>query len=891
MKKKNKVLSSFDDKRCQEASRKDNDQLLKDFNVSLDKGLNQDAVDESREKYGKNNFGDQNRKGFWSRLASSFASPFTIVLFVLGVVSILTDVVFSETKNPASAIIIFVLVIFSSLFRFITESRSSNAVAKLSSLVALSTSLTREGETKERPFEEVVVGDIVHLSNGDLLPADCRLLTSKDFFVSQSSLTGESDSIEKMSTPYSGDKVEVTDLPNIAFMGSTVISGRATAIVIATGTSTVMGSIASKLRGKKAKSAFNKGVDKVSLLLVKFMLVLVPTVFLINGFTKGDWLNSFLFAISVAVGITPEMLPMIVTTCLARGAIKMSKEKVIVKNIDSIQDFGAVDVLCTDKTGTLTEDKVVLEDHFNLKGERDFMVLRHAFLNSYFQTGLKNLMDKSIISRTEELSSEYPALKEISSNYVKVDEIPFDFERKRMSVVVMDKTGKRQLISKGAVEEIISICAYANIDGVAVPLTKDITDSVLSSVHSLAKKGYRTIAVAMKNQIREEGLFSIEDEAQMVLIGYLTFYDPPKADAKEALDALFQKGVNVKVLTGDNPDVTLAIAHKVGIVAKNVVLGSEIETYSDEKLSKVVEKETLFAKLSPLDKSRVVGALRKNGHVVGYMGDGINDAPALKEADIGISVDSAADIAKESADVILLEKSLMVLQKGIIEGRKTYGNMIKYIKMTASSNFGNIFSEIVAAAALPFLPMLPIHILILNLVSDLVCMALPWDNVDPDFIEKPRKWEAKDIGLFMGVFGPVSSIFDIVTYAVMFFIICPRIAGAYGSEGYSQTIFISSFQTGWFVESMWTQVSVIMALRSKYFSFKKNPPSIFLICSSLLGIGIITSLPYMGISSNLGLSPLGYEFYLFLLCVLIAYLSLAYLTKFIYMKTRKGNLY
>lgn len=551
-------------------------------------------------------------------------------------------------------------------------------------------------------------------------------------------------------------------------------------------------------------------MNSVSWLLIKFMMVMVPIVFFVNGFTKGDWLQAFLFALSVAVGLTPEMLPMIVTTNLAKGAVQMAKKKTVVKSLNSIQNFGAMDVLCTDKTGTLTQDKVVLEYHLDIHGNEDMRVLRHAFLNSYYQTGLKNLMDIAILEYADNAS-----FKVLIDQYVKVDEIPFDFNRRRMSVVIKDTSGKTQLITKGAVEEMLQISKYAEYKGNVEVLTDEIKEEILETVEKLNKEGMRVIGIAQKNNPSVQGVFSVNDECEMVLMGYLAFLDPPKESTKAAVEALKNYGVAVKILTGDNDEVTRCICRQVGIKADKILLGSDIDEMDDELLAAEVEEVSIFAKLSPNQKGRIVSVLRENGHIVGFMGDGINDALAMKKADVGISVDTAVDIAKESADIILLEKDLMVLEDGVIEGRRTFGNIIKYIKMTASSNFGNMFSVLVASIALPFLPMLPIQILILNLIYDISCISIPWDNVDKDYLQVPRKWDASSIGKFMLWIGPTSSLFDIVTYAVMFFIICPMVChGGYNDYGVNKTLFMAVFNAGWFVESLCSQTMVIHIIRT-----------------------------------------------------------------------------
>ncbi|MDR2590396.1 MAG: magnesium-translocating P-type ATPase, partial [Oscillospiraceae bacterium] len=597
-----------------------------------------------------------------------------------------------------------------------------------------------------------------------------------------------------------------------------------------------------------------------------------------------------LFALSVAVGLTPEMLPMIVTTCLAKGAVAMSRKKTIIKNLNSIQNLGSMSILCTDKTGTLTQDKVVLQYHMNIQGEEDTRVLRHAFLNSYYQTGLKNLMDVSIIDRTHEEEKDIEALRDIAKKFTKVDEIPFDFERRRMSVVVMDNAThqKTQMITKGAVEEVLAVCNSAEYKGEVVPLTDDVRSFILDKVNEFHENGLRVIAVAQKNNPPPVGAFSAADESDMTLIGYLAFLDPPKESTAAAVKALNSNGVSVKVLTGDNDKVTRFVCKQVGIPVDKVLLGTDIEKMSDEELAKNAEKVSVFAKLSPQQKARIITVLRNNGHDVGYMGDGINDAAAMKASDVGISVDTAVDIAKESADVILLEKDLMVLERGIIEGRKTFANMIKYIKMTASSNFGNMFSVLVASAFLPFLPMLPIHILLLNLIYDISCSAIPWDNVDKEFLEKPRKWDASSIGKFMLWIGPTSSVFDITTYVLMYFIIAPAVAGgmfhelAAGSE--AQILFIAIFHAGWFVESMWTQTLVIHMIRTPKIPFIQSRASLPLILISFSAIAILTAIPFTPLGAAIGLAALPLQFFGWLLLTVLCYMVLVTIFKNIFVK-------
>lgn len=730
------------------------------------------------------------------------------------------------------------------------------------------------------------MGDIVHLAAGDMIPADVRILEAKDLFISQSSLTGESEPIEK--TPSrSVQKESITDYTNIAFMGSNVISGSAAAVVVSTGDATLFGSMASAIAGEAVETSFTKGVNAVSWVLIRFMLVMVPLVFFINGITKGDWLNAFLFGISIAVGLTPEMLPMIVTTCLAKGAVSMSKKQTIVKNLNSIQNFGAMDILCTDKTGTLTQDRVVLEYHLNVNGEDDTRVLRHAYLNSYFQTGYKNLMDVAIIHKTEEAEETDSRLLDLSENYVKVDEIPFDFTRRRLTTVVQDKNGKTQMVTKGAVEEMLSICAYAECDGSVHPLTKEVRRRILKTVDELNEKGFRVLAIAQKSNPSPVESFGVKDECDMVLIGYLAFLDPPKESTADAIRALQAHGVTTKILTGDNDKVTRTICKQVGLEVRNMLLGSDLDGMTDEALARAAETTDVFAKLTPDQKSRVVSVLRGNGHTVGFMGDGINDAAAMKSADIGISVDTAVDVAKESADIILLEKNLMVLEQGIIEGRKTYANMMKYIKMTASSNFGNMFSVLAASALLPFLPMMSVHLIFLNLIYDLSCTAIPWDNVDEEFIAKPRKWDASSVGSFMIWIGPTSSIFDFTTYIFMYFVFCPLfiskgilfndLAAHYsGAElAAMQARYIGLFQAGWFVESMWSQTLVIHMIRTPKLPFLQSRASASVTLLTMTGIAVLTVIPFTAFGRVLGFVALPAACFAYLIPCILLYMILA----------------
>lgn len=859
-------------------------------------GLEPGKVEENRSEYGSNKVTREKKKTLPQRLAGAFINPFTAILFCLALVSSFTDMIFPHFSlfgcvpkdfDCLTVVIILTMVFLSGTLRFVQESRSGNAAEKLLAMITTTCTVTRKGqEMAEIPLDEVVVGDIVHLSAGDMLPADVRILDAKDLFVSQASLTGESEPIEKIPM-VNETRDAITDYTNIAFMGSNVISGSALAVVVTVGDHTLFGSMASEVAHEAVETSFSKGVNAVSWVLIRFMLVMVPLVFVSNGITKGDWLSAFLFGISIAVGLTPEMLPMIVTTCLAKGAVSMSKKQTIVKNLNSIQNFGAIDILCTDKTGTLTQDKVVLEYHLNVNGEDDLRVLRHAYLNSYFQTGYKNLMDVAIIQKTEEEEADDPQLVDLSEHYVKVDEIPFDFARRRLTTVVQNRDGKTQMVTKGAVEEMLSICSFAECDGKVRPMTKELKSRILATVDDLNEKGFRVLAIAQKSNPSPAGAFGVTDECDMVLMGYLAFLDPPKESTADAIKALKAHGVTTKILTGDNDKVTRTICKQVGLKVRNMLLGSDLENMSDQELAKAAETTDVFAKLTPDQKARVVSVFRENGHTVGFMGDGINDASAMKSADIGISVDTAVDVAKESADIVLLEKDLMVLEGGIIEGRKTYANMIKYIKMTASSNFGNMFSVLAASALLPFLPMESLQLIFLNLIYDLSCTAIPWDNVDEEFISVPRKWDASSVGSFMMWIGPTSSVFDWMTYIFMYFVFCPlfvskgvlyndlasHFAGA--DLVRMQTAYVAMFQTGWFIESMWSQTLVIHMIRTPKLPFIQSHASAPLTLMTFTGIGVLTIIPFTTFGRMLGFVALPTAYFAYLIPCILLYMVLA----------------
>ncbi|QJG66294.1 magnesium-translocating P-type ATPase [Mycoplasma phocoeninasale] len=886
------------------ASKSDSKLLFDKYNSSLKGISNDEIVEENRDKYGVNKIIKKNADNVWRRLVRSFFNLFNIILIILTVISLVIDIILPIVAkqgevNYATVIIIMTMVILSSIIHFIQEQKSASSAQKLIEIIETTCLIERNGILKEIPMDEVVVGDIVHLAAGDIIPGDVRIIQAKDLFVSQSSLTGESESIEKYSMI--DEKItydNVTDRHNLAFMGSNVISGSAKAIVIVTGNDTFIGQVASKVNEKQVPTNFERGIKKVSIMLTVIMAIIIPIVFLVIGLTKTSvekpWIEALLFAISIAVGLTPEMLPMIVTASLSKGAIAMGKAKTVVKSLNSIQNLGSMDILCTDKTGTLTQDEVILERHLDVNGKEDSHVLKYAFLNSYYQTGLKNLLDKSIIKRTLDLADEQKSLDNLELHYEKLDEVPFDFQRKRMSVLVkhLNHEEKTTLITKGAVEEILNVCTKIYLDGKVVKLDKKIIRKVLNKVQEFGEEGLRVIAIASKKStISAVGKISVKDEADMTLIGYLTFLDPPKDSAELAIQKLHNLGVEVKILTGDNPLVTRAVCSKVGIPYNRILLGKDIAEMSDEQLAIEVEKTQIFAKLSPDQKARIITILRKNKHTVGYMGDGINDAPAMKVADVSISVDTAVDIAKESANIILLEKDLNVLATGIVEGRKTHANINKYVKMTVSSNFGNTFSILIASILLPFVPLVAVQIVFLNLIYDFCCAALPWDNVDKEFIQKPRKWEHKSIFKFMLWFGPVSSIVDVITFVVLFYVFVPSVVGSQWSQIVSANdmkTFKSLFWAGWLVTSMWTQTFVIYFLRTNRMPFIKSNASTAVIISTLIAVAIITALPYIPkVNQYLSLQPLPPIFFAWLAMFMGIYIFLVQSTKTVYKKIYK----
>lgn len=861
------------------------DEVLHSLHTTMD-GLSVDQIERNRDDFGTNIVSKNKDENIMINFLKSFINPFTSILFILVIVSLFTDVILVDAveRDFTTIVIISLMILFSGTLKFVQESKSNRAAEKLNEMIETTTRVKRlDDEAKEIPLDEVVVGDIIHFSAGDMVPADIRVLQAKDMFVNQSALTGESEPVEKYSNNRSSDET-VVYATNILFMGSNVVSGTGIGVVISVGDDTMFGTIMEEVNQKAPATSFEIGINKVSWVLIRFMIVMVPIVFLINGVTKNDWGHALLFAISIAVGLTPEMLPMITTTSLAKGAVVMSKQKVIVKNINAIQNFGAMSVLCTDKTGTITKDKVVLQMNLDVHGKEDTRVLRHALLNSNFQTGLRNFIDLAIIEK----SKEKEIYDTVVNRYEKVDEIPFDFNRRRMSVVVCDASNKTQLISKGAVEEILQVCSFVEYNKKVEVLTAELRNQVFEVVRRLNAQGMRVVAVAQKSNPDVIGSFGIKDESDMVLIGYLAFLDPPKETTKAAIQALTEYGVEVKVLTGDNDIVTSSICNQVGMDTSKILLGKDIDELSDAELMLQVKEVDIFAKLSPSQKARLVRVMKENGSVVGFMGDGINDAPAMNQADIGISVDTAVDIAKESADIILLEKDLMVLERGIIEGRRTYANMIKYIKMTASSNFGNMFSVLIASAFLPFLPMSAVQLILLNLVYDLSCTTIPWDNVDSEYLKKPRNWSSKGISSFMKWIGPTSSIFDITTYLIMYFVIAPMFTNGLLFHQLTNTsdqlLYIAIFQTGWLIESMWTQTLVIHMIRTPKIPFLQSRASKQVVISTIVALLLVTIIPFTGLKDTLHLAVLPAIYYVYLVITILAYMTVVTIVKRQYIK-------
>ena len=859
-KKVDDVLTSF--------SKMSQADLFAHFSLNND-GLSAQQIEERKEKYGPNVIKTDNHDSLFYRLKEAIINPFNIVLLIVTAVSYFTDVVLPEEPSFATIIMLLVIVFISSAVSFIQSQKSDAAAKALQQMIVTKVNVIRQGLKMQIGIEECLPGDLVILGSGDLIPGDVRFFETKDLFVDQAQLTGESEPVEKYMDFREGDNI--TDLSNIGFMGCDIVSGSAKAVVLLTGNDTYFGNMSKTLQNIEEKSVFEKNMESITSLLIRFMLVMIPVIFLSNYLTKHDLLGSIIFAITIAVGIMPEMLPVMMTSSLAIGAISMSKKKTIVKHLGSIQTFGEMDILCTDKTGTLTQDEIILEKYLDATGKEDLRVLRHAYLNSYFQTGLKNLMDRAIISRGEKEGLSY-----LKKSYVREDEIPFDFARRRMSVVLRDRKLKRQLISKGAVDEIIANCAYVEIDGEVREMNEELMKKAYQISEDNGAEGIRVIAVAQKNEIPAVDEFSTEDEKDMVLLGFIGFLDPPKESAAQAIEALKNNGIRTVVLTGDSQAVAINICKRIGIDTAYSYNGSQIEMMNDGQLKNACRKSQLFAKLNPIQKKRIVETYQDLGHVVGYMGDGINDAPPLKQADVGISVDTAVDIAKEVADIILLEKNLNVLDEGVIEGRKTFANMNKYLKMAISGNFGNMISVLIASLALPFLPLKPVHILVQNILNDFAQFGMPYDNVEKDYIEKPMKWDIDSLKSFMVYFGLTSTLLDILCFLILWFVF-----------GYNRIEHADAFQCGWFMFGVISQTLVIHTIRTHKLPFVSGMPGKQLLISSFTIVIVTLVLGLTDIAYILDMAPLPYTYILWIVVLMAVYLFITQIIKNIYIKKFK----
>mgnify|MGYP004516518329 FL=1 len=861
-------------------------QIYRELGASPD-GLSQTQIESMREMYGVNSFSGRKNDTMLPRLRRAFINPFNIILLVLGMISLATDVILASdfARNATTAVIIFTMILISGTIRLIQEIRAKNASEQLNRLIHESITVRREGELREIPAEELVVGDIVLLSAGDRVPADIRLTKVSDLFISQAAITGESAILEKNAQVSSYSNPEsLPQLENLAFMATTVISGKGEGIVLAVGKDTLYGSFAKE--DPDEKQSFQKGANSIAWVMLRFIAVLIPVVFILLKITGGKWLESFAFALSVAVGLMPEMLPMVITACLARGSLSMSRKQTIIKDINAMQGFGSMDVLCMDKTGTLTNESILLEYYMDVLGNESDQVLDFAFLNSSYHSGVCNPIDNAILA-CQTMPGHEQHFADLLIQYQKEDEIPFDYSRKFVSTLVTDKNGDCQLIVKGNISQIVARCSHVEFRGEILPMEKNGMESVASVVDEMLQDGMKVIAVARK-KIEKQSQIIPADEKDLILMGYLVFFDAPKKTAKTSVEALKRLKVTPKILTGDQADVAASICKRVGIPSEIILTGAELDQMTDTELNETVEKIHVFAELTPGQKVRLVSALRQNGHTVGFLGDGINDIPALCESNVGISVDTAVDAAKDAADVVLLQKDLGVLEQGILEGRKTFTNMLKYIKITASSNFGNIFSIVCASAFLPFLPMTSLQILLLNLLYDVLCIILPWDNVDEEDTLSPRDWSGKTLGRFMLFFGPISSLFDVVTFLFLYYILCPMLCGGATylniADPVIQSQYVALFQTGWFLESMWTQVLILHFLRTRKIPFVQSSPSVPVICTTLAGIIAFTGITFTRSAAIFGLTRLPVRYFLFLFIVALLYMLLTTVVKTFYQK-------
>lgn len=845
-------------------------EILRKMGTTLN-GLSVSEAEKRLNEFGPNIPTVKEKFTFLKDILRRIWNPLVILLFIICAVSFLMG-------DFRSVIVVSAMIFLSVFLGYIQEQRSVKASEKLQKLVQTSVIVLREGKEVQIPIEEVVPGDIVILAAGSIIPADIRILQAKDFFVNQSILTGESMPVEKFAVVESADKEDLLSFQNACFQGSTVVSGSARGLVLATGLNTMLGTISKNLSTTKEETSFDQGVRSFVWLMVRFMAIMVAVTFLIVGITKGNWTEALLFGLSIAVGLTPEMLPMIMTVCLSKGAIAMSKKKVIVKNLKSIQNFGAMNILCTDKTGTLTQDNIVLEKHLDVAGRESQDVLEYAYMNSYFQTGLRNLLDRAILAHEE---------IKVEPNARKIDEIPFDFTRKRMSVII-EYNDQHVLICKGAVEDIYCVCDRYQVDEDIFPLIDAVKNALLEDYTELSAQGFRVLAIAYREFDRDKKTFSVNDEQNLILLGYIAFFDPPKDSAKGALAALKKSGVEVKILTGDNELVTKKVCDDVELEIKGVVTGAELSKMNDEEFKNCVRNANVFARLTPAQKEQIIKELQKMGNVVGFMGDGINDAPAMRAADVGISVDTAVDVARESADIILLEKSLMVLEDGIIEGRKVFANIIKYIKMGASSNFGNMFSVVGGSYFLPFLPMTPIQILTNNLLYDVSQIGIPSDEVDNEFVERPRSWDISFIKKFMIFIGPISSFFDYATFILMLYFFNCILFSSPGTSPESKAYYEKLFHTGWFVESLLTQTLIVHIIRTNKIPFFQSRPSHFMLFTTLSVMAVAIFLPYSPLADILGLVPLPAVYWLWIAGFLITYSIITHLVK-IWFNKRYGS--
>lgn len=847
---------------------------MSDLHIS-DSGLDGNQVSENRMKYGTNNMMESKPDSILYRLRRAFINPFSVILFVLGMISVAAEFMMNTeySHNYSTAIIIFCMLTFSGIVRFVQEMKAKRISDSLLDMVNTESTVRRDGEWISVPSTDVVVGDIIHLRAGDRVPAELRIIKANDLFVSQSILTGESAIIEKNADILNEQNIySYSGYKNIAFAGSAVIGGTGEGVVLAVGKDTVFGGIKDKTSDKR--NSFDRGAASIAKVLIRFMCILVPIVFIATGITQGDWATSLLFALSVGVGLTPELLPMVVNACLAKGSASMGRKQTIVKNISAMQGFGSMDVLCVDKTGTLTGDQIILEYYMDVLGNESSQVLEYSYLNSVFHSGVKNHLDEAIL-KCKEMPGKENYYEELKTNTDKLDEIPFDYDRKMVSVLVR-QDDENIILVKGSVDAVVSRCRYVAFKGEIHPMDETKSESVHAVVDEMLDDGMKVLAVAYKKHSSD--VISKTDEEDLVLLGYLAFFDAPKASAKSAIEKLARLNVAVKVLTGDEESVAISICRRLGIDVANRISGHEFASLSEEERIIAVERNQLFTNISPKQKSTIVSILQGNGHSVGFLGDGMNDLPAIVQSDVGISVDQASDVVKEASDVILLKKDLNVLEEGILEGRKAFANTRKYIKITASSNFGNIFSIVIASIFLPFLPMTSLQLLLLNLLYDMLCLVLPWDNVDEDIYQTPQEWSGKNLGRFMRCFGPISSIFDLITFAFLFFVICPTYSA--GDQGQ----FVALFQTGWFLESMWTQVLILHLLRTRKVPFAGSKPAASVVTVTLFGVVLFTLSTFTPLGALFGLTILPIKYFVFLLCVIAGYMALVSIVKTFFVK-------